>query len=298
MTDTASRTDAEPRRLGWLRPPKSESPDGTMSLWDHLREVRYRVTISVIALVLAAVAGIFFYQPLMLLVMRPYLIAKGDVESTNDEALLQLANNGVTGPFTLAVVTLLLAGVIVTTPVWMYQIWAFVAPGLVAKEKKYAAAFLGAAIPLFLAGCAIGYWVWPKGIAVMLSFTPRDLGVMNLQDMSEFIMLEVKIILVFGLSFLLPVVMVTLNVFGIVKGYQLAKARKFVIFGSFVFAAIATPSTDPFSMLALSVPVSILFMVAEVICKMLDKRKGITAETAAEWQIDVDDEEETTEKAE
>lgn len=289
MTDTATETDAKPRRFGWLRPPQNDSPDGSMSLWDHLREVRYRVTISAIALVLTAVGCIFFYEDLMLVVMRPYLIAKGDVESANDDALLQLANNGVTGPFTLAVVTLLLAGVLFTTPVWMYQVWAFVAPGLVAKEKKYAMAFLGSAIPLFLLGCAVGYWVWPKGIAVMLSFTPQNLGVMNLQDMGEFIMLEVKIILVFGLSFLLPVILITLNVFGVVKGHQLAKARRFVIFGTVVFAAIATPSTDPFSMLALCVPMTVLYFIAEIICKMLDKRKGITADTVADWSIDLDD---------
>lgn len=288
MATTATEPDAQKRRLSWLRPPKMDE-GGTMALMDHLREVRYRVTISAIAIVLTAIGCIFFYRPLMLFVMRPYLIAAGDVKAQNDEALLQLANSGVTGPFTLAVVTLLLAAVIFTIPIWMYQVWAFVAPGLMAKEKRYAFTFLGAAIPLFLLGCAVGYWVWPKGIAVMLSFTPEGLGVMNIQDMGEFILLEVKVILVFGISFLLPVILVTLNVFGVVKGYQLAKARRFVIFGTCVFAAVATPSTDPFSMLALFVPMTVLYFVAELICKALDKKKGITEESATEFAVDVED---------
>ena len=101
--------------------------------------------------------------------------------------------------------------------------------------------------------------------------------------------MEIKIILVFGVSFLLPVVLVALNLAGVVKGHQLVKSRKFVIFGTFVFAAVATPSTDPVSMLALALPMTILYMIAEAICLLLDKRKGVTKEAVADWSIDVND---------
>ncbi len=289
LSEKARRADAKPRRFGWLRPPKAEAPDGSMSLADHLREIRYRVTIAALALVLAAIGSAVFYRPIVLFIMRPYTIAKADVEAMNEEAYLQLANTGVTGPFTLGVVVLIISGLIFTTPVWLYQIWAFVAPGLLAKEKKYALAFLGAGVPLFLAGCALGYWIWPKGIAVMLSFTPSGLGIMNYQDMATFVMLELKIILVFGASFLLPVIVVALNIFNVVRGYQLKRWRKGVFFGSFVFAAIATPSTDPFSMLAMAVPVTLLFIVAEMICRVLDRRKGISEASEQEFKVDVDD---------
>jgi len=94
---------------------------------------------------------------------------------------------------------------------------------------------------------------------------------------------------VFGVSFLLPVVLVALNLAGVVRGHQLVKSRKFVIFGTFVFAAVATPSTDPVSMLALSLPLTVLYMIAEAICLILDKRKGIVAEDGADWSIDVND---------
>lgn len=289
MAATATEPDAKPRRLGWLRPPKSESPDGTMALMDHLREIRYRVTMSVIAVLIAVVGTIFFYRQLVDFIIWPYKSAAAQVKAVNPDAYLQLANSGVVGPFTLAVVACVVAGFLIACPVWIYQIWAFVAPGLLAQEKKYVLGFMAAAVPLFLAGCAVGYWVWPKGIAVMLGFTPDGLGIMNLLDMSEFLIMEIKIILVFGASFLLPVILVALNLAGVVKGYQLGQARKFVIFGTCVFAAIATPSTDPFSMLALFIPMTVLYFVAEFICRMLDKRKGITAETAAEFAVDVED---------
>lgn len=288
MTATATEPDAKPRRFGWLRPPKP-SEDGSMALVDHLREVRYRLMISVTAIVIVGIGSIFFYRELINFILQPYFQARAALMAANPGAETLIVNDGVVKPLTLAVIACAMAGIVVSCPVWMYQLWAFVAPGLVAKEKKYALGFLGAAIPLFLLGCSVGYFVWPKGIAVMLGFTPQGLDIVNLLEMSSFLALEIKIILVFGVSFLLPVILVALNLAGVVKGHQLVKSRKFVIFGTFVFAAVATPSTDPFSMLALSVPMTVLYMIAEAICLILDKRKGITEESVTEWSIDVND---------
>lgn len=260
-----------------------------MALMDHLREVRYRLTISVIAILVAAIASIFFYNELVAFVLQPYYTARDAIEASRDGSKFLIVNNGVLGAFTLGVIACGLTGVIASCPIWMYQLWSFVAPGLVSKEKKYALGFLGAAIPLFLLGCALGYVIWPKGITVMLSFTPKGLDITNLLDMGEFLALEIKIILVFGVSFLLPVILVALNMAGVVKGHQLVESRKFVIFGTFIFAAVATPSTDPISMLALALPMTILYMIAEAICLILDKRRGITKEVVADWSIDVND---------
>lgn len=260
-----------------------------MALMDHLREVRYRLTISVAAIVITGIVAIFFYRELIDFILQPYFLARAALMEANPGAQTLIVNDGVVRPLTLAVIACAMAGVIASCPIWMYQLWAFVAPGLVTKEKRYALGFLGAAVPLFLAGCTLGYYIWPKGIAVMLGFTPQGLDIVNLLEMSSFLALEIKIILVFGVSFLLPVVLVALNLAGVVRGHQLVKSRKFVIFGTFVFAAVATPSTDPFSMLALSIPMVVLYMIAEAICLMLDKRKGITADVVADWSIDVDD---------
>ena len=254
---------------------------------DHLRELRYRLMVAVGGIVLGALACIIFYNELVAFIMAPYNRAKTLlIERGND---IMVANAGVEGAFTLAVIACVVGGVVISSPIWLWQVWAFVAPGLVAKEKKYAVAFIAVALPLFLSGCALGYYVWPKGIEVLLSFTPKDQDITNFLEMSKFLGMEIKIILVFGLSFLLPVVVVGLNMAGVVRGYQLKAARKLVIFGSVVFAAIATPTTDPFSLLALALPVTVMFLIAEFICRVWDKKRGITEETAKEFAIDLDD---------
>ncbi|MDF1488008.1 twin-arginine translocase subunit TatC [Tessaracoccus caeni] len=288
MAAATAEPKAKRRRLAWLRPPQGD-PEGRMSLYDHLRELRYRITISVIAITIAALSCVFFYSELVAFMMWPFESAKAAVLAVRPDAHLQMTNIGVLAPFTLGVIACVVTGIVASSPVWLYQIWAFVAPGLVKKERKYALGFLGAAIPLFLSGCVLAYVVWPKGIEVLLKFTPPEMDVMNLLEMSEFLGMQIKIVLVFGLSFVLPVVLVGLNLAGIVRGFQLGRARRFVIFGSVVFAAIATPSTDPFTMLALAVPISVLFLIAELVCRILDKRKGITEEAASEFSIDLDD---------
>lgn len=285
---TAERKAARGRRFGWLRPPKSDA-EGRMSLYDHLRELRYRVTVSAVAVIVVSLGCIFFYRELMAFMMWPFESAKAAVLAARPDARLQMTNDGVLAPLTLGMIACVVTGLVASSPVWLYQIWAFVAPGLVKKERKYALGFLGAAIPLFFSGCALAYVVWPKGIEVLLSFTPPEMDIMNLLEMSKFLGMQIKIVLVFGLSFVMPVVLIGLNLAGIVRGFQLGRARRFVIFGSVVFAAIATPSTDPVTMLALAIPITLLFLIAEVLCRILDKRKGITEQTASEFAIDVDD---------
>lgn len=282
-TDPAEK----PRRFGWLRPPKG-GPDGTMSLFDHLRELRYRVTVAAIGIIVGAIISAMFYQQLVTFVLAPWARARRALEE-NLGAQTMIANNGVTQAFTVAVVLCVVGGIFFSAPVWLWQIWAFVAPGLVSKEKKYSLIFVGVSLPLFFAGCALGYIVWPKGIEVLLSFTPENQGITNILDVANFMQMEIKVMLVFGLSFLLPVVVVGLNMAGVLRGYQLKRARKFVVFGSVVLSAVATPTTDPFSMLALAVPITGMFLIAEVICVVWDKKRGITEEQAAEFVIDLDD---------
>lgn len=259
-----------------------------MSLFDHLRELRYRVTVAAAAIIVGAVVCAFFYQQLVSFVLAPWARAKVMLEE-NLGAQTIIANNGVTQAFTVAVVLCVVGGIFVAAPVWLWQVWSFVAPGLVAKEKKYSLIFVGISLPLFFTGCALGYIVWPKGIEVLLSFTPKDQGITNILDVANFMAMEIKVMLVFGLSFLLPVVVVGLNMAGVVRGYQLKKARKMVIFGSVVLSAVATPTTDPFSMLALAVPITAMFLIAEVICVVWDRKRGITQEQAEEFVVDLDD---------
>lgn len=133
-------------------------------------------------------------------------------------------------------------------------------------------AFIGAASPLFAAGAAVGYIVMPKGIQVLLGFTQS--GVANLQDLNQFLSFLMRVMVVFGVAFLIPLVVLMLNILGVVPARYLSKYRSYVIFGTFVFGAVATATTDPFSMLALAIPMSVLFVAAEVIAHLLDRRKA------------------------
>ncbi len=266
--------------LAWLRPPKA-GPDGVMTLADHLRELRYRLIVSVIAIVAAAAVSAIWYEQLYQLLMRPYLLAVEMLSLSHPGLETTTVISGVTAPFILALKVCVVAGLIIASPVWVYQIWGFVVPALLAKEKKWALTFLAVAVPLFLAGVAVGYLILPQGISVMLAFTPDSVPILNLLEVDRFLDLTLRLMVVFGLGFLMPVVVVGLNLIGVVRARQLAKARAYVIFGTFVFGAAATPSTDPFSMLALALPMVVLYLIAELIARIHDRRLA-AAETAAE----------------
>lgn len=247
--------------------------DGNMSLADHLRELRYRVIVAMVAIIVVVVVSAFFYQDLLTFLMRPWHAAREALIAERPGQDLQVANIGVTAPFTLAMKMCGVAGIVIASPFWIYQLWAFIAPGLLAKEKKWALAFVGAATPLFLSGIAVGYIVLPKGIEVMLGFTPESEEITNLLDLSTFLNFMLRLMLVFGIGFLIPVAVVALNLMGVVSAEQLARSRSYVIFGTFVFGAVGTPTGDPFSMLLLALPMTVLFLVAELLCWLNDRRK-------------------------
>jgi sec-independent protein translocase protein TatC len=256
--------------LKWLKPPPVP-PDGTMTLFEHLRELRYRLIVSALAIIVGMVVAWFFRYDLMDILQRPYFQAIDALKAKNPDATTLLVNINLTSPLTLALKVSALAGLLITAPFWLYQLWAFIVPGLLAKEKKWALIFIGAATPMFVGGVLVGYIVLPKAITVLLSFTQS--GVSNLQDINAYLSFLLRLMLVFGIAFLIPLVVLMLNIVGVIKAKQLAKYRSLVIFGTFVFGAVATPSTDPFSMLALALPMTVLFLAAEVIAHILDRRK-------------------------
>lgn len=241
-----------------------------MALVDHLKELRYRVVVAAVAVVIAMALCLIFYKDLTTIVMWPIDSAIDAHVAAHPDARSELTINNITGGFMFMLKIGGVAGLIVSCPVWLYQLWAFILPGLLVNEKKYAVRFLGSAIPLFLMGVALGYIVTPKGFAILLGFNPD--GVLNLNDLNTFLAFELRMLLVFGLSFLLPVILVALNLLGVIKAHQLAKARTVSIFACFVFAAIATPSVDPFSMLALAMPMVLMYLLSEVICRAHDRR--------------------------
>jgi len=257
--------------LKWLKPPPVP-PDGTMTLYEHLRELRYRLIVSVLAIMVGMIVAWFFRYDLLAILQQPYFQAIEALKAKNPDTTTLLVNINLTSPLTLSLKVSALAGAILTAPFWLYQLWAFVVPGLLAKEKKWALIFIAAATPMFVGGVVVAYVVLPKAITVLLSFTQA--GVSNLQDINAYLSFLLRLMLVFGLGFLIPLIVLMLNIVGVIKAKQMAKYRSLVIFGTFVFGAVATPSTDPFSMLAVALPMALLFLAAEVIARVLDRRKA------------------------
>jgi sec-independent protein translocase protein TatC len=265
--------------LKWLKPPPVPA-DGTMTLFEHLRELRYRLVVSILAIIVGMVVAWFFRYDLLDILQRPYFQAIEALKVKHPDAITSLVNINLTSPLTLSLKVSALAGALATAPFWLYQLWAFIVPGLLAKEKKWALIFIAAATPMFVGGVIVAYFVLPKAITVLLSFTQS--GVTNLQDINAYLSFLLRLMVVFGLGFLIPLVVLMLNIVGVITAKQMAKYRSLVIFGTFVFGAVATPSTDPFSMLAIAAPMALLFLAAELIARILDRRKERQAALAGD----------------
>lgn len=265
-----------PRRrlnLGWLKKPEVPA-NGVMSLVDHFRELRYRVIISVLAFLVATLIAFFFYNQLFSLLIRPYQEAVKLLHDAHPNLETKAINQGFVSPFMLWLKTCAITGLVCSAPVWLYQMWSFVSPGLHAHERKWAYLFAASATPLFLLGVVLAYWILPTGIAAMIGFTPDSVPIQNLVDINPFLDFMIVMMLVFGLAFLLPVFIVMLNAAGVVTAAWLARYRKVAIFMAFFIGAAATPSSDPFSMLALAIPLMFLYGGSEAICHLNDRRRA------------------------
>ena len=264
------------------KPRNPIGPDGRMALSDHFRELRARLIRSALILVIAFCVAIFFYDQLLDLVNRPYLDAQRALRD-NGTVSIQVVQDA-TGGLLLQMKLCGVVAIIASSPYWLYQIWAFILPGLHPKEKRYTRMFVAVAGPLFLGGVALGYYVMPKGLEVLISFVPNN--VTSLVDFGRFFSFEMRMLLIFGVSMEIPLFVVLLNFAGIISGRTLAKHRPWIVIGTMVFAAVATPSTDPFSMLMLAIPMLILFAISEVICRISDRVRGRGANRTDQWADD------------
>lgn len=252
-----------------VAPSQPVGPDGKMALGDHFRELRARLLRSVLAIVVAVIGAFFFYEPLLDLIMGPY---KDAVAQLPDSTRTEVYVSGIAGGLMLQLKLCGVAGLVVSSPVWLYQIWAFILPGLHRHEKRWTMLFVAIAGPLFMMGVATSYYVLPTAIKVLISFTPD--GTQNLNTFDSFFSFITRMLLVFGVAFEIPLFVVLLNLAGVVTGAQLGRYRAWIILGTFVFAAVATPSTDPFAMTFLAVPMIILFGISEVIARIVDRTRA------------------------
>ncbi|MGA9746473.1 MAG: twin-arginine translocase subunit TatC [Nocardioides sp.] len=257
-------------RLFRVQPKNAIGPDGQMALADHLRELRARVMTVMLVLVVGIVVAWFFYDEINEVLLLPYRNAQEILEAKNVDT--EPVISGVATSLLLQLKVSALAAVVATCPIWLYQIWGFIVPGLHPSERRSTKLFVVVAGPLFVAGVATAYYVLPKGMEVLIGFTPE--GVQSFVDLTTYLSFIIRMMLVFGVAFEIPLFVVMLNLAGVISGATLKSYRPWIVVGTFVFAAVATPSTDPFSMVMLAIPMSLLFLASELIARSVDKRRA------------------------
>lgn len=257
-----------------------------MPLLDHLRELRKRVFRAAIAIFLASGLGWFFYNEIITQLALPVCDLK-EAQASGATNCGALYINGVLGPLNLQIKVAILAGVIISAPIWLYQLWAFIAPGLHRKEKRNSILFLISATPFFALGATLGYLVLPIAIKVLFGFTPNALS--NLVKFDDYLDFVMRIILLFGLAFELPIFLLTFNLIGFLRGETILRPWRIWVFSIVLFTAAFTPTADPFTMLVLAVPLCALYFLAGGIALLVDKRrdKAFSVQTSEISAIDV-----------
>jgi sec-independent protein translocase protein TatC len=241
-----------------------------MPLRAHLVELRNRVVIAAVAIVVGAVVGWYLYDWLIVQLQAPL----EEVRRTYERENTAINYPGVTTAFNQRVTVSVWVGVILASPVWIYQIWAFITPGLTRKERWYGVGFMSAALPLFLAGVALAWFILPNAVTFLIAFTPDDDISASFLPANEYISFVTRVMLAFGVAFLTPVVMVALSLTGLVSSRTWIRGWRVAVVLAFVFAAIASPSPDVITMFALAGPMIVLYLLAVVVTVVVDRRRA------------------------
>ncbi|WP_262423707.1 twin-arginine translocase subunit TatC [Brachybacterium sp. Z12] len=262
-------SDTQGREGSAAKPAKNlgRDPEGRMSLGEHLIELRNRLMISAITVLLLSIVGWFLF---------PWVFdaVKAPIEAAGKDSDLQALINfqGVGQGLNVKLQMAAYIGLILSSPMIIAQIWLFVMPGLHKNERKYAIGFFGSAIPLFFLGCVAGYWAVNQLVPVLMSFTPTEGATSQIIPYDQYLALLIKTMLAFGVAFVIPVVMVLLNFMGLVSGKAMLKAWRWIIFLSFAFTAVMVPTPEPFTLIAMSAAIASLFFGAIVISLIHDRR--------------------------
>ncbi len=240
-----------------------------MPLAHHFRELRNRMLIALLGVLVCAVVGWIFYEPLINWLIEPLRNIR---DSEGREIVNINFGASITQPFSVQLKVAVFVGIVLSSPMWIWQLWGFVLPGLRAKERRIARAYFFAGVPLFLAGAALAAWAIPRTVAILLSFTPDDAA--NLQDAMTYLNFVLYFILAFGLAFLMPVALVGLNQLRILPVRVMIRGWRVALMLILVFAAFATPDPSAWTMIALSIPVYVLYWGAIAVAALLERRRA------------------------
>jgi sec-independent protein translocase protein TatC len=260
--------------------------DSRMTLTEHLQELRARLLKSLLALMLITiVVGIWLYHPIFNLLVHPYCHLPEDKRALKGSC--QLIFTSPTDAFTIRLKVAFIGGAILSMPIWLYQIWAFITPGLHRHERRWGLYFIVASLGLFAIGSTIAYLILPKALEVLLGFGGKDLAA--LLAVNEYLSFIIHLLLIFGISFEFPLVLVMLNMAGVLSSERLRHWRRMSYFLIAAFAAVATPTQDPITMTAMMIPLWILFEIAVLITWLHDRRKARRDEQSEYAHLDDDE---------
>jgi sec-independent protein translocase protein TatC len=268
------------------------APDGRMALVEHIRELRNRLGISLLALGACVIVALLFREQVFELIKRPY--CQTEVAERARVLSGQQCELYAFGPFEQFAVSLrisFIAGVVASAPVWLYQLGAFITPGLHRHEKKYAAAFLSAALVLFVTGTVFAYFTISRGLQFLLTFGGE--GIVTLPSIQSYLSFVTLTLLGFGIAFLFPVVVLFLNFVGVFPTSRMRAWRRGMIVGIAVAAAVLTPSQDPFTFMAMALPLYGLYEGCILIGRLRERaaRRRRAVEPGAQELERLDDDE-------
>lgn len=265
MSDAAN---LRKRRLGFRRK-KKRSKKASMTMMEHLGELRRRLVVSLAAFLLISIAAFVYYEPLLDFIRQPLCDVPEKLLGTQG---CNLVFRKVFGGFLFRLKLTALAGIVLTSPIWLYQIWAFVTPGLTMKEKKYALPFAFFSFLLFAAGATVAYLSLPTGIRILLQIAGE--GVDPLLEAEEYLNFVGLMFIGFGLMFELPLILLFLGLAGVVSVDSLKRQRRLALVGIVALAALVTPSQDPYTLLVLAGPLYLLYELTIVILRLVARRRA------------------------
>jgi sec-independent protein translocase protein TatC len=246
--------------------------DGTMSLRDHIAELRSRLLKALFFVAVGAVAGWILYPQIIDFLKQPYCDLPADRRFQGSSGDCQLIFTSPLDGFMLRLKIGAISGMVLAAPFWLYQLWAFVTPGLHRRERRWTITFVVSSSLLFVAGACLAYLTIENALSLLVNLAgDSTLAVLDIVKYMGFV---TSMLLVFGVAFELPLLVVMLNQVGVLSAARLRRWQRLSVFGIFVFAAVATPSQDPLSMLMLAIPMAVLFEVSVLIATIHDRRKA------------------------
>ena len=238
-----------------------------MNLGGHLRELRNRLYWSALFIFAAAVGGWFLFDPVFEILQEPF---KELSQTPGFSAIINFGS--VSAPFDLRLQVSLFLGFIMASPFWLYNLWAYISPALDRKTRRVSITFVLVSTPLFLTGCYIAWVLIPNFVKSLLSFTPQ--GSAAIINANDYILFALRVLVVFGIALVLPAILLLLNYLGVLTAKSIIRGWRLAVFIAAVVAALATPVSDPMSMLLLAIPLILLYLVAALIAMLFDRKRS------------------------